>query len=58
MSCAKMAEPIALLFGLWTWVGPRKHKFNRIHQVGHVGATVPSYCALMRGTLVQPSEYD
>ena len=53
-----MAESIALPFGLWTWVGPRKHKFNRIHQVGHSGATVPSYCALMRGTLVQPGEYD
>jgi len=21
----KMAEPIEMPFGLWTWVGPRKH---------------------------------
>jgi len=27
------AEPINLPFGLWTRVGRRKHKFNRIHQV-------------------------
>jgi len=33
MSCAKMAEPIEIPFGLWTWVGRRKHKFNRIRQV-------------------------
>jgi len=25
MHCAKMAEPIDLLFGLWTWEGQRKH---------------------------------
>ena len=29
----KMAEPIDLSFGLWTRVGRRKHKFNRIRQV-------------------------
>jgi len=23
-SCAEMAEPIEMPFGLWTWVGPRK----------------------------------
>jgi len=42
-----MAEPIDLLFGLWTHLGSRKHKFNRICQVapqmcphgGHIGAT-------------------
>jgi len=33
MSCARMVEPINLPFGLWTWVGRRKHKFNRIYQV-------------------------
>jgi len=32
MSCTKTAEPIDLPFGLLTWVGRRKHKFNRIHQ--------------------------
>jgi len=25
VSCAKMAEPIMMLFGLWTWLGPRNH---------------------------------
>jgi len=28
-----MAEPIDLPFGLWTRVGRRKHKFNRVRQV-------------------------
>jgi len=28
-----MAEPIDLPFGLWTLVGRRKHKFNRICQL-------------------------
>jgi len=28
--CAKMAEPIDLRFELWTRVGKRKHKLNRI----------------------------
>jgi len=27
-----MAEPIDLLFGLWTRVGRKKHKFNHIRQ--------------------------
>jgi len=45
MSCAKTAEPVDLPFGFWTWVGPRKDKFNRIRQVTpmcrhgrHIGA--------------------
>jgi len=25
VSCAKMAEPVEMPFGLWTLVGPRKH---------------------------------
>ena len=25
MSCAKMAEPIEMLFGMWTLVGPGNH---------------------------------
>jgi len=39
VSCAKTAEPIDLPFGLWTRVGQKKYKFNRIRQVG---AIVPS----------------
>jgi len=45
VSCAKTAEPVDLPFGFWTWVGPRKDKFNRIRQVTpmcrhgrHIGA--------------------
>jgi len=33
MTCVETAEPIGLLFGLWTQVGQRKHKFSRICQV-------------------------
>jgi len=50
MSCAKMAEPIDLPFGLWTLVGRRKHKliiFARLLQCavmgGHIGATWQIY---------------
>ena len=32
MSCAEMAEPTDLSFGLWTRVGRKKHEFNRIRQ--------------------------
>ena len=39
------AEPMDLPFGLWTRVGRKKHKFNRIRQMapmcshaGHIGA--------------------
>jgi len=36
VSCAKMTEPIKTPFGLWTWVGPRKHVFGGVH----TGATL------------------
>jgi len=32
-TCAEMAEPTDLPFGLWSQVGRRKHKFNRTRQV-------------------------
>jgi len=32
-SFGKTAEPIDLPFGLWTRLGRRKHKFNRVRQV-------------------------
>jgi len=41
-----MAEAIELTFGLWTWVGWRKHKINRIRQVAPM-------CPC-EGTLAQP----
>ena len=31
--CSKTAEPIDLPFGLWTRVGRRKRRFNRIRHV-------------------------
>jgi len=33
MVLTETAEPVDLPFGLWTRVGRRKHKFNRIRQV-------------------------
>jgi len=46
MSCAKMAEPIEMPFGIWTRVGPRKHVLG-----GTIGCTLgqpntiaPSMC--------------
>jgi len=42
VSCAEMAELIDLLFGLWTRVGQRKHKFNYISH-GHQCAQFQSY---------------
>jgi len=33
VSCAKVAERIDLPFALWTRMGRRKHKFNRIRHV-------------------------
>jgi len=36
VSCAETAELIDLAFGLWTWVGQKKLKFNRIRQVAPV----------------------
>ena len=42
VSCAKMAETSDLPFGLWTRVGPRKHKFSRTRQ-SPGGANVPSW---------------
>jgi len=31
MCCAKMAEPIEIPYGLWTWMGPRKHVLGGLH---------------------------
>jgi len=28
MSCGKTTQPIEMLFGVWTWVGPRKDVFR------------------------------
>jgi len=31
MSCAKMAEPIEMPFGLWTRMGRKKHVLGAMH---------------------------
>jgi len=46
VSCAEMAEPIDLAFGLWTRVGGKKHKFSDIRQVApmcHMGGHIGEY---------------
>jgi len=40
VSCAKMAEPIEMLFGIWTWVGPRKHVLDWDAHWHHLGNTI------------------
>jgi len=34
-----MAEPIEMLFGLWTWVGPRKHALGEGAHCCHLANT-------------------
>ena len=42
LSLAKVAEPMS--FGLWTWVGPRKHVRDGVHW-RHLANTIePSVC--------------
>jgi len=41
VNCTETAEPIDMLFGLWTWVGRRKHKVNRICQVSRIRQVAP-----------------
>jgi len=36
VSCAKVAEPIDLPFGLWTRMGRREHKLKRSRQVAPI----------------------
>ena len=47
VSCAETAESIDLPFGLWTRVGQRKHKSNRIRQVAPIYPTT-LYCELCK----------
>jgi len=45
VSCAKMAEPIDMLFGLWTRVGPGKHVLRwGTHWRHMANTTEPSVC--------------
>ena len=42
VSPAKMAEPIDMSFGLWTWVGPRRHVFDGGAHWRHLADTIES----------------
>jgi len=57
VNCAKTAESIDLPFGLWTRVGRRKHKFNRIRQVAPMCAHGRAYWRHMANT-TEPSVCD
>jgi len=56
VSCAKTAEPIDLRFGLWTQVGRRMHKFNRIRQVAPMCPDERTHCRHLANT-IEPSIY-
>jgi len=47
VSCAKMAEPIDLPFGVWTRVGRRRHRFTDIRQVASMSPHGRRRCGLM-----------
>jgi len=56
MSCAKMAEPIEMSFGLWTQLGTRKHVLHGVH----IGATqrirLNRPCAAALQNTAEPTE--
>ena len=54
--CAKTAEPINLLFGLWTQVGRRMHRFNRIRQVAPMCCHGRTHCRHLANA-IEPSVY-
>jgi len=49
VSCAEAADPIDLQFELWTRVGRRKHRFNRVcqmaqmHHFNRIRQVAPAY---------------
>ena len=46
VSCSKTAEQIEMPFGMWTWVGPRKHALDRAAHWRNLANTIePSICA-------------
>jgi len=54
MSCAETAEPFDLPFGLWTSLGQRKYKFNRIRQVAPLCSHGRAHCCHLANT-IEPS---
>jgi len=55
VSCAEVAKPIDLPFGLWTRVGRRKHKFNHIRQGGANVRTLEDTFAPHIANTIEPS---
>jgi len=56
VSSAKTAEPIDLPFGLWTQMGRRMHKFNRIRQLASICPHGSTHCRHLANTN-EPSVY-
>jgi len=54
VSFAKTAEPIDLPFTLWTQVGRKKHKFNRIRQVAPMCPHGRAHWHHLTNTIEQP----
>jgi len=54
MSCAETTEPIDLPFWLWTRLGQRKHKFNRIRQEAPICRHWRAHCRHLANT-IEPS---
>jgi len=50
VSCANMAQPIEMPFGLWTWVGPSKHVLHvvRTGATGRIRLNRPCLAALQK----------
>jgi len=56
VSCAKTAKPIHLPFRLWTRVGRRTHKYNRIRQVAPMCPCERTRCRHLSNN-IEPSVY-
>jgi len=41
--CAKTAEPIKMPYGIWTWLGPRKHVLDGGAHKHHLANTIEPY---------------
>jgi len=51
VTCAKTTEPIGLGLGLWTRVGQRMHKFNRIRQAAPMCPHGRTHCRHVANTI-------
>jgi len=59
VSPVEIAERIEMLFGLRTWVGPRKHVLDKGAHWRHLANTIePSIAAAMQPFCQIPEDYD